>query len=102
MDTLATSVWLRHLELCGEKFIFPANAYKGDYVYDIGATLHRENADKYRHPAAKLFEGVPADEPQGGDKEKHIDALIDRCKTLLGPQGYRTPVRSRPDVIPDD
>ena len=102
MDILATSVWLRYLELCGEKFIFPANAYKGDYVYDIGATLHRENADKYRHPAAKIFDGVPADEPQGGDKEKHIDALIERCKTLLGPQGYRKLFDLGLNVILDD
>jgi len=102
MDILATSVWLRYLELCGEKFVFPSNAYKGDYVYDIGATLHRTNADKYRHPADKLFEGVPADAPQGGDKEKHIDALIERCKTLLGPQGYRLLFDLGLNVILDD
>jgi arginyl-tRNA synthetase len=102
MDILATSVWLRYLELCGEKFIFPANAYKGDYVYDIGATLHRENGDKYRHPAAKLFDGVPADEPQGGDKEKHIDALIERCKALLGAPGYRILFDLGLNVILDD
>jgi len=102
MDILATSVWLRYLELAGETFTFPSNGYKGDYVYDIGATLHRANADKYRHPAAKVFEGVPADEPQGGDKEKHIDALIERCKTLLGPQGYRTVFDLGLKVILDD
>jgi len=102
MDILATSVWLRYLELCGEKFTFPANAYKGDYVYDIGATLHRENGDQYRHPADKLFAGVPADEPQGGDKEKHIDALIERCKALLGPQGYRQLFDLGLNVILDD
>lgn len=102
MDILATSVWLRYLELCGEKFTFPANAYKGDYVYDIGATLHRENGDKYRHPATKIFDGVPADAPQGGDKEEHIDALIERCKTLLGPQGYRALFDLGLNVILDD
>ncbi len=102
MDILATSVWLRYLELCGEKFIFPANAYKGDYVYDIGATLHRENGDKYRHPVDRLFAGVPADEPQGGDKEKHIDALIERCKTLLGAPGYRKLFDLGLNVILDD
>jgi len=121
MDILATSVWLRYLELCGEKFIFPTNAYKGDYVYDIGATLHRENGDAqgranvaggrmpgatdqhpFHFPAAKIFDGVPADEPQGGDKEKHIDALIERCKALLGPQGYRTLFDLGLNVILDD
>ena len=89
MDILATSVWLRYLELCGEQFDFPVNGYKGDYLYDIGATLRREKGDKHRHPAAKVLEGVPPDEPQGGDKEKHIDALIENTKTLLGPAGYR-------------
>ncbi len=102
MDILGTSVWLRYLELCGEKFDFPVNGYKGDYIYDIGATLHRENGDKYRHPAAKVFEGVPPDEPKGGDKEKHIDALIERAKTLLGPAGYRTVFDLGLNVILDD
>ncbi|HEX9627410.1 MAG TPA: arginine--tRNA ligase [Acidiferrobacterales bacterium] len=102
MDILATSVWLRYLELAGEKFTFPSNGYKGDYVYDIGATLHRENADKYRHPAATVFAGVPADEPAGGDKEKHIDGLIERAKQLLGPEGYRKVFDLGLNVILDD
>ena len=102
MDILATSVWLRYLELAGEKFTFPSNGYKGDYVYDIGATLHRENADQYRHPAAKVFEGVPADEPAGGDKEKHIDGLIERAKQLLGSAAYRKVFDLGLNVILDD
>jgi arginyl-tRNA synthetase len=36
-----------------------------------------------------VFEGVPADETAGGDKEEHIDALIRRAKFLLGETGYR-------------
>jgi arginyl-tRNA synthetase len=102
MDILATSVWLRYLELCGEKFDFPVNGYKGDYVYDIGATLHRENGDKYRHASAKVFENVPADEPNGGDKEAHIDALIERAKSLLGPTTYRQVFDLGLNVILDD
>ena len=102
MDILATSVWLRYLELCGEKFDFPVNGYKGDYVYDIGATLHRENGDKYRHASAKVFENVPADEPKGGDKEMHIDALIERAKSLLGAATYRKVFDLGLNVILDD
>ena len=102
MDILATSVWLRYLELCGEKFEFPSNGYKGDYVYDIGATLHRENGDKYRHATAKVFENIPADEPKGGDKEAHIDALIERAKLLLGAAGYRQVFDLGLNVILDD
>jgi len=83
MDILATSVWLRYLELCGEDLSFPTNGYKGDYVYDIAATLHRENGEAYRHPAQSVYKNIPTDEPQGGDKEAHIDALIVRAKQLL-------------------
>ncbi|WP_457673790.1 arginine--tRNA ligase domain-containing protein, partial [Thiolapillus sp.] len=89
MNILAASVWLRYLELAGEELTFPSNGYKGDYVWDIAATLHREHGDDYRFDADRVFEGVPADEPAGGDKEKHIDALIERCKTLLGDNRYR-------------
>jgi len=89
MDILAASVYLRYLELCGEEIPFPSNGYKGDYVWDIGASLHRAHGDALRHPAQTLFEGVPPDEPDGGDKELHIDALVGRSKKLLGPDSYR-------------
>jgi len=89
MDILGTSVWLRYLELAGEEMTFPSNGYKGDYVWDIAATLHREHGDDYRHSVTEVFEGVPADEPEGGDKELHIDALIDSAKRLLGDIRYR-------------
>jgi arginyl-tRNA synthetase len=89
MDILATSVWLRYLELAGEELVFPSNGYKGDYVWDIGATLHREHGDDYRHSIVDVYEGVPADEPEGGDKEVHIDALIAKAKQLLGDNRYR-------------
>ena len=89
MDILATSVWLRYLELAGETLVFPINGYKGDYVWDIAATLHREQGDAFRHASADVFAEIPADEPAGGDKELHIDALIGRAKQLLGEGGYR-------------
>ncbi|HYN78583.1 MAG TPA: arginine--tRNA ligase, partial [Lamprocystis sp. (in: g-proteobacteria)] len=87
-----TSVWLRYLELCGESIDFPSNGYKGDYVWDIAATLHRVYADAYRVGAVQVFAGVPADERvglDGGDKEDHIDHLIATAKRLLGDNRYR-------------
>jgi len=89
MNILAASVWLRYLELCGEDLPFPANGYKGDYVWDVAAKLHRENGDKFHHTWATLDASLPADEPQGGDKEKYIDALIDVGKNKLGEADYR-------------
>ena len=89
MDILATSVWLRYLEECGEVLTFPSNGYRGDYIREIAANLHRESSNEYRHPVGLVFEEIPADEPHGGDKELHIDALIERAKTLLGDKQYR-------------
>jgi arginyl-tRNA synthetase len=102
MDILGTSVWLRYLELCGEDFPFPSNGYKGDYVFDIAATLHREHGDAYRHSAEELLSELPADEPAGGDKEEHIDALIARSKQLLGDNRYRYVFELGLNTILDD
>ncbi len=88
MHILAASTWLRYLELCGEEIAFPSNGYRGDYVWDIAATLHRENGDRYRRVAAEVLAGVPADAPTG-DKEKHVDGLIDNARRLLGDDDYR-------------
>ncbi|MCB1725045.1 MAG: arginine--tRNA ligase [Chromatiaceae bacterium] len=102
MDILGTSVWLRYLELCGEALVFPSNGYKGDYVWDIAATLHREHGDAYRHMASEVFDAIPADAPAGGDKEEHIDALITRAKRLLGDNRYRFVFETGLNVILDD
>jgi len=89
MDILAASVYLRYLDLCGETLTFPSNGYKGDYVWDIGASLHRKHGDALRHSSDEVFRDITADEPQGGDKEAHIDDLVTRIKTLLGDEHYR-------------
>ncbi|MDH5181649.1 MAG: arginine--tRNA ligase [Gammaproteobacteria bacterium] len=95
MDILATSVWLRYLGLCGVELEypgeqdFPSNGYKGDYVWDIAATLHRENGDAMQKSWTEISEDLPADEPSGGDKEEHIDGLINKAKTLLRDDQYR-------------
>jgi arginyl-tRNA synthetase len=89
MDILATSVWLRYLESCGQNVMFPSNGYKGDYIYDIANVVKKSHAEKFNAPADKVFSDIPADEPAGGDKEQHIDALISRTKTLLGNEQYR-------------
>jgi len=89
MDILATSVWLRYLEECGEVFAFPSNGYRGDYVREIAWKIHKNSTNAYHQPIATVLENIPADEPQGGDKELHIDALIERAKNLLGLEHYR-------------
>jgi arginyl-tRNA synthetase len=103
MDILATSIWLRYLELCGETVTtFPSNAYQGDYVWDIAASLHRKHGDALRHSSATVFKNIPADVDQGGDKELHIDALIERSQQLLGEVSYQLVFQKGLEIILDD
>jgi len=102
MDILATSIWLRYLEECGEVVVFPSNGYRGEYIRDIAFNIHKNSGNEYRHPVDLVTEDIPADEPQGGDKELHIDALINRAKTLLGQSLYRDLFQAGLTVILDD
>jgi len=88
MDILALSIWLRYLEECGEALPFPSNGYRGEYVRKIGFDLYKKVDDLYHMPAAQVMADIVDDEPQGGDKEKHIDDLIARAKDLLGATNY--------------
>lgn len=101
MDILGTSVWLRYLDLAGEQIAFPSNGYQGDYVWDIAASLHREHGDTYRNSAEEVFRDLPEDEPLG-DKERHIDSLVERAKLLLGDNRYRYVFELALNTILDD
>ncbi|MFT4058100.1 MAG: arginine--tRNA ligase [Legionella sp.] len=88
MNILAVSVWLRYLELAAEPVVFPANAYKGEYVTDIAQILWDMHGTEFVHPWSVVLQGMPADEPEGGDKEIYIDAMIDRAHELLGQKTF--------------
>ena len=102
MDILATSVWLRYLDLCGAEITFPSNGYQGDYIWDIAATAHREHDAKYLIDPSAFVPGLPADEPEGGNKEEHIDALIQVAKDKLPPEGYAVFFTLAIDTILED
>lgn len=93
MNILATSVWLRYLEQQGEPIPFPSNGYKGGYIKEIARSITESAGDNYHKAASEVFADVPADEAlddqgeKSGDKEAHIDALVNNAKTLLG-EGY--------------
>jgi arginyl-tRNA synthetase len=90
MDILATSVWLRYLEACGETLVFPCNAYRGAYVRDLAQHIVSDHGTHFVHSPDVVFANLPLDETDGGDKEIYIDSLIARAKELLGAEGYRT------------
>nr|Q31J79.1 RecName: Full=Arginine--tRNA ligase; AltName: Full=Arginyl-tRNA synthetase; Short=ArgRS [Hydrogenovibrio crunogenus XCL-2] len=108
MDILAASTWLRYLQHCGEELTFPSNGYKGDYIFDIAQSLYEEKGDALRKPAENVFEGVADDEVTTadgetlGDKEKHIDDLIEKTKVLLGDEHYRVVFDKALDAILGD
>jgi arginyl-tRNA synthetase len=90
MDILATSVWLRYLEACGETLVFPCNAYRGAYVRDLAQHIVSDHGTHFVHSPDVVFANLPLDETDGGDKEIYIDSLIARAKQILGAEGYRT------------
>lgn len=97
MHILAVSIWLRYLEHCGEQLRFPSNGYQGAYVRDIAVQFYTTHGGGYIVSAQQLFHSLPADDirdAQGnvvsaGDKEAHIDALIERARTQLGTERYQ-------------
>ncbi|MCV6589658.1 MAG: arginine--tRNA ligase [Marinobacterium sp.] len=102
MNILATSVWLRYLEKCGAELTFPSNGYKGDYIHDIAADVFSREGDQHNRAITTVMADIPADESQGGDKEVHIDALIDRARSLLGDEGYEVFFNAALDSILGD
>ena len=102
MDILALSVWLRYLERRGAAIAFPANGYRGAYVHEIAARLEGDVGGNLAVDVGTLMHGVPADEPDGGDKEAHVDGLIARARSLLGPQRYERVYTLARDMGVDD
>jgi arginyl-tRNA synthetase len=101
MNILAASVWLRYLAIEGEAIPFPSNGYQGEYVKDIAAALHQRVGNSLKYSAAEVSKDLPADAPEG-DKEAHIDAIIDRAQQLLGDEDYQQLFAAGLDSIRDD
>jgi arginyl-tRNA synthetase len=102
MNILAASVWLRYLTLCGKEVTFPANGYKGEYVNDIAKQVQQQFEQTLCYSEAQVFNDLPLDEPQGGDKEKYIDALIERCLKLMGEENFQALFQVGLTAIRDD
>jgi arginyl-tRNA synthetase len=102
MEILAVSTWLRYLERCGEQFTFPANGYRGEYIVAIADQLFAAEGQSLRHPPQDLFKDLPADEPQGGDKDVYIDAVIARARSLIGDAAYARVLKLALDGILGD
>jgi arginyl-tRNA synthetase len=89
MDIMATSLWLRYLATQALTVRFPENAYKGAYVTEMAGPLAAEFGSAFVRDAQAIMANLPPDESQGGDKDKHVDALIANAKALLGAGEFR-------------
>ena len=90
MHILALSVLLRYLDCAKIPMTFPVNGYKGDYVLDISKQLFSEHPETFIINTAALYQDVTPDEgEENGDKEKHVDGLINNAKTILGDEKYQ-------------
>ena len=84
MDILTVSIYLRYLTICGEDLRFPDNGYQGQYINDIAQGIYETNGQKFHLKSDLVFENVCRDGTEGGDKEVHIDQLIEKAKSILG------------------
>ena len=84
MDILTVSIYLRYLTICGEDLRFPDNGYQGQYINDIAQGIYETSGQKFHLKSDLVFENVCRDGTEGGDKEVHIDQLIEKAKSILG------------------
>ena len=84
MDTLAVSVWLRYLELCGHRVEFPGKGYQGDYIAEIAAEVHADEGDALVVDTAALTRELPPAGATDAQREAYLGALIDGAKRALG------------------
>ena len=84
MDILAVSIYLRYLSLCGENLRFPDNGYQGQYIKDIAQVIYESSGEEFYKKLDLIFANVSKDGSEGGDKESHIDGLIENSKSILG------------------
>ena len=101
MNILAASVWLRYLTEADITIAFPSNGYQGAYVKDIAAALRQQVGSSLEHPADDILRDLPADAPEG-DKEAHVDAIIERAQQLLGTDNYQLLFAAGLNAIRDD
>ena len=82
MNILAVSVYLRYLETTGEAIVFPSAGYQGQYIAELGDTLHDNTGNSIAIAFHDLIKDVTPDSET--TKDAHIDGLIQSAKEALG------------------
>ncbi len=83
MNILATSVWLRYLELMNFDFPFPANGYRGEYIKDIALELKNQYANRFTSDNLLAPILVQCAKTNPEEIDEAIDQLISLAETTL-------------------
>jgi len=103
MNILAVSVYLRYLETTGEEIVFPSAGYQGQYIAELGDTLHDNTGNSIAIAFRDLVKDVTPDSET--TKDAHIDGLIQNAKEALGDRWnlpFNLALHSILDDIQDD
>ena len=103
MNILAVSVYLRYLETTGEEIVFPSAGYQGQYIAELGDTLHDNTGNSIAIAFHDLVKDVTPDSET--TKDAHIDGLIQNAKEALGDRWnlpFNLALHSILDDIQDD
>jgi arginyl-tRNA synthetase len=103
MNILAVSVYLRYLETSGEDIVFPSAGYQGQYIAELGDTLHDNTGNSIAIAFHDLVKDVTPDSETM--KDAHIDGLIQNAKEALGDRWnlpFNLALHSILDDIQDD
>ncbi|MEE8513581.1 MAG: arginine--tRNA ligase [Gammaproteobacteria bacterium] len=95
---LALSVWLRYLEKCGEDIAFPPNAYQGEYIKEIAATLYERDGKSLCHSADAVMGVITPDM----DVEAQLDRLVEQAGRLIGKNAFRKVTDLAVQIILED
>ena len=103
MNILAVSVYLRYLETSGEDIVFPSAGYQGQYIAELGDTLHDNTGNSIAIAFHDLVKDLTPDSET--TKDAHIDGLIQNAKEALGDRWnlpFNLALHSILDDIQDD
>jgi len=103
MNILAVSVYLRYLETSGEDIVFPSAGYQGQYIAELGDTLHDNTGNSIAIAFHDLIKDVTPDSET--TKDAHIDGLIQNAKEAIGDRWnlpFNLALHSILDDIQDD
>ena len=75
MRVLGNSVYLRYLEILGEKIDFPDDHYQGEYIKDIARTVFKKNGDSLKNDQKNEIFKNEAEQLIFADIKKTIERL---------------------------